>query len=97
MSISYYLSILLSLSTIIIDSSASENVTINGITITATPTVQLNTFKDVSASASSYPKSISRISPLSITTASDEILIGEYKSNEDYLDCQAGKYYYNMF
>ena len=92
MSISHYLSILLSLSTIIIDSSASENVTINGITNTATPTVQFNTFKDVSASASSYLKSISRISPSSNSTAPDEILIGEYKSNEDYLDCQAGKY-----
>ena len=92
MSISHYLSILLSLSTVIIDSSALENVTINGLINTATPTVTFNTFKDISASASIYPKSISITTLSSNSTAPDEILIGEYKSNKDDLICQPGKY-----
>ena len=92
MSISYYLNILLTLSTIIIDSSASENVTINGLTNIATRPVPFNTSKDVSASASIYPKSVSIASPTINTTAPDEILIGEYKSNEGGLPCEPGKF-----
>ena len=95
MSISQYLSISLSLSTAIIENSALENVTINGLTNTATPTVLFNTFEDVSASASIYPTSISKTIPSSNSIAPDEILIGEYKSNKDelqMLECEAGKF-----
>ena len=92
MSILRYLSILLSLSTTIIDSSLSKNLTIKGLTNTAKPTVTFNTFIDVSTSASMYPKSISKTTPSGHSAAPDEILIGEYKRNEDKLVCQAGKH-----
>ena len=92
MSVAHYLSILLSISTIIIDSSASKNVSFNGYSNTPIPTEPFDTFTDISADASLHPRSISLTTTPRNSTAPDEILIGEYKSNEDYLDCQAGKY-----
>ena len=74
------------------DSIASKNVSFNGYSNTPIPTEPFDTFTDISADASIHPRSISLTTTPRNSTAPDEILISEYKSQEKFLRCQPGKY-----
>ena len=92
MSVSHYLSSLLSISVILIDSIASENRNFPRLTRTQAPTVTFNKSRDISTSVFTYPKSMIITTSSNNSSAPDEILIGEYKNEPGRVRCQASKY-----
>ena len=92
MPVSHFLSCLLSISIILIDSIASENSNFPRLTRTPAPTVTFNKSRDISTSVSTYPKSMIVTTSSNNSSAPDEILIGEYKNEPGRVRCQASKY-----
>ena len=92
MPVSHFLSCLLSISIILIDSITSENSNFHRLTRTPAPTVTFNKSRDISTSVSTNPKSMIVTTSSNNSSAPDEILIGEYKNETGRVRCQPSKY-----